>query len=96
MKGALVVQMRSEVIIARQQAIIFELEETLYNYRKAVADFNSKCTGIGCPLNDNTLEFNSKQINWLATRNHELESVEGYNERANAIKDWEKYKVEDV
>lgn len=88
--------MRSEEVISRQQAIIFELEETLYNYRKAVANFISKCTGIGCPLNDNILEFNSKQINWLATRNHELESIEGYYDRVNGIRDWEKYKVEDT
>jgi hypothetical protein len=68
--------MEKDQLIAKQQLEIENLKEMLENNAEIKKDLGYKLFGIGQPLNDNCLEFNSPQLKWAQSV---LDLVENIN-----------------
>lgn len=68
--------MAKEELITKQQLEIEEYEKQIEENKKLLKKIRLQFIAIGAPLNDNSLQFNNKQIAWCA---NVLEMIEQIN-----------------
>lgn len=56
--------MSKDELIAKQQLEIEEYKMLAEQNKKLVSEISGSFTAIGRPLNDNVLQFNSRQLKW--------------------------------
>lgn len=60
--------MNKDQLIAKQQLEMEELKERIEEYQDTLKQIYYAMYNIGAPLNDNILNFNTKQLDYLSRR----------------------------
>jgi hypothetical protein len=67
--------MTKEELIVNQQLEIENYKENISHNKEIVKQLQGKLYSIGAPLNDNILNFNHKQLVWLASVSELIEEI---------------------
>lgn len=72
--------MTEEELIVKQQILIEELKLLCQRNDEIINDIKYYFTGIGQPLNDNVLKFNSEQLRWCYNVFDKINEFESIND----------------